>query len=406
LAMQFMARNRVRMLQFLSRRRWMQMRKGRSLLVAPALATVLAMGCASGPSDAQLTTNLKAQMFSDPQTKIANLQVAVKGGVVTLSGAVPNDAARYEAYKIASTMPGVRKINDQMTVAAPQAVAEASPPPAAVPAVKTPPRPKAKLTRAELRRERKNKNKNEKRPHHAAATERTEKAAAQPPPPPPPTETATPAVQQVATTPQSATMPTQASAAPPSTSAAQSAPPPPPPPVTAVFPAGTAIEIQTVDSIDSTTAQAGDQFQATLALPLTWDGRVVVPAGANVYLRLVAADTSGQYKGRSELQLRLARLEFQGVDYALNSTTYTEAGNSRGKNTAEKVGGGAVLGAIIGALAGGGKGAAIGGAAGAGAGGVYQGVTKAKQVRIPSETKLDFKLDQPLDIPMPSGGAH
>jgi outer membrane lipoprotein SlyB len=102
--------------------------------------------------------------------------------------------------------------------------------------------------------------------------------------------------------------------------------------------------------------------------------------------------------GKSELHLELIKLEYQGRSYPLVSSTYTLAGGSRGKNTAEKVGGGAALGAIIGALAGGGKGAAIGAGVGAGAGGVYQGATKGKQVKIPSETKLDFQLDQPVTV--------
>jgi outer membrane lipoprotein SlyB len=87
------------------------------------------------------------------------------------------------------------------------------------------------------------------------------------------------------------------------------------------------------------------------------------------------------------------------------SSTYSLAGSSRGKNTAEKVGGVAALGAIIGALAGGGKGAAIGAGVGAAGGGVYQGATRGKQVKIPSETKLDFQLDQPLTVTvMPRSG--
>jgi outer membrane lipoprotein SlyB len=80
------------------------------------------------------------------------------------------------------------------------------------------------------------------------------------------------------------------------------------------------------------------------------------------------------------------------------SSTYSLAGDSRGKNTAEKVGGGAVIGAIIGAIAGGGKGAAIGAGVGGAGGGIYQGATKGQQVRIPSETRLDFQLDQPLTV--------
>jgi hypothetical protein len=80
------------------------------------------------------------------------------------------------------------------------------------------------------------------------------------------------------------------------------------------------------------------------------------------------------------------------------SSTYSLAGGSQGKGTAEKVGGGAAIGAIIGAIAGGGKGAAIGAGVGGAGGGVYQGATGGKQVRIPSETKLDFQLDQPVTV--------
>ncbi|MGB6483409.1 MAG: BON domain-containing protein [Candidatus Acidiferrales bacterium] len=367
------------------------MRRVRNLLVASAFVIGLAMGCATKPNDAQLATNLKAQMFSDPQTKSADLQVSVKNGVVTLSGVAPSDVARYEAYKLAANMPGVRKVNDQMTVQAPVQTAEVTPPPAAALPVERPRPSKSKRARERARLLRAQK----KHPRDAAHAESVAQAPSQPAVAPAPAPATTPAAQPTT----AATTPANTSATAP---AQPPAPPPPPPPVTAIFPAGTTVEIQTVDAIDSKTGQAGDEFQATLAQPLTWDSRIVVPKGANVYLRLVAAQTSGQYKGQSELQLRLVRLEFQGVDYPLNSATYTEAGSSRSKGTAEKVGGGAVLGAIIGAIAGGGKGAAIGGAAGAGAGGVYQGASKAKQVRIPAETRLDFKLDQPLNIPVPA----
>jgi outer membrane lipoprotein SlyB len=113
---------------------------------------------------------------------------------------------------------------------------------------------------------------------------------------------------------------------------------------------------------------------------------------------LVSASQAGKFKGRSELHLELIKLELHGQSYPLVSSTYSLTGDSRGKNTAEKVGGGAVLGAIIGAIAGGGKGAAIGAGVGGAGGGVYQGVTHGKEVKIPSETRLDFQLDQPVTI--------
>lgn len=369
----------------------MHARRLRILLITASFGAALICGCGTNkPTDAQLTTNLKAQMFSDPQTKTANLNVAVKDGVVTLSGTAPSDAARYEAYKLAASTPGVTKVNDEMSVQPPQQTAEAALSPAAAP----PQAPVAAASTAEPAR--KPRAARTQKQHRSRSEDRAQSEG---------TTTSQPSAQPTpAATEASAASPSASTNPPVQPPAQQTAATPQPPPETAIFPAGTTVEIQTVDPIDSKTAQAGDQFQAILAQPLTWNSSVVVPKGANVYLRLVAVQASGQYKGRSELQLQLDRVEFQGAEYHLSSSTYTQVGSSRGKDTAKTVGGGAIVGAIIGAIAGGGKGAAIGGIAGAGAGGVYQGVTKAKQVRIPAETVLDFKLDQPLNIPVSSTG--
>ena len=94
----------------------------------------------------------------------------------------------------------------------------------------------------------------------------------------------------------------------------------------------------------------------------------------------------------------MTRLVIDGHDYPVVSSDYTLQGKGRGKNTAEKVGGGAALGAIIGALAGGGKGAAIGAGVGAGAGGTIQVLTRGQQVKVPSETVLEFRLQQPATV--------
>ena len=368
------------------------MRKSRRVLLASAAALALTIGCAKKDNDAQLATNIKAQMFSDPQTKDAGLQVAVKDGVVTLAGTVPNNGARYEAYKLATTTPGVTKVNDQMVVQAPEQTAQVTPPvtpapqemPAPTPAPardRTRERRKAEAARQARQAEQQKRRDAARREQHAREQRQSRTASQETPP-------------QVA-------VPSPA----PATAADATPPPPPPPqPVTAIFPAGTTVEIQMVDPVDSSVNHEGDEFQATLAQPLTWNGRVVVPAGTDIYLRLVSDTKAGHYKGRTELNLQLVRLEFKGTQYPLVSTTYTVAGGSRGKNTAEKVGGVAALGAIIGAIAGGGKGAAIGAGVGAAGGGVYQGETKPKKVRIAPETKLDFKLDQPLNVTyMPPG---
>jgi hypothetical protein len=340
------------------------------------LVIMLAGGCARKPDDTALVTNIKSHMFSDPQLKDASLIVSSREGEVTLSGTVPTDAARYDAYKIATQTAGVSKVNDQMVVQ------QAPPPEAQVP--QAPPAPAATSKRApappapDTRRARKNR--------HLKELEQTETASNTPPPPlsdkyQPPPDQPLPAV---------APQPTPAPAPQP--------PPPPPQPIQVVIPASTTLTIRMIDGVDSSVNRSGEIFHAALDAPIVVDDQVTIPKGADVYVRLTSASSAGHVSGKSELHLELVKIEYQGRSYPLVSSTYSLSGSSRGKNTAEKVGGGAVLGALIGALAGGGRGAAIGAGVGAGAGGVYQGATKGKQVKIPSETKLDFQLDQPVTV--------
>jgi hypothetical protein len=176
------------------------------------------------------------------------------------------------------------------------------------------------------------------------------------------------------------------------------APPPPPQPVPVQVAADTTLVIRMIDGIDSSVNHAGEIFHAALDAPIMVNDEVLVPKGADVYVRLASASSAGRYTGKSELRLELVKLEFRGQSYPLVSSTYSLAGNSQAKGTAEKVGGGAVIGAIIGAIAGGGRGAAIGAGVGGAGGGIYQGATGGKQVKIPSETKLDFQLGQPVTI--------
>ena len=91
----------------------------RVVLSVVVLASIVAAGCSRKVDDATLATQIKSQMFSDAQLNGANLEVTSKDGQVTLAGTVPNDAARYKAYKIANETPGVTKVNDQITVAPP-----------------------------------------------------------------------------------------------------------------------------------------------------------------------------------------------------------------------------------------------------------------------------------------------
>lgn len=366
----------------------------RSILSITVLGVVFAAGCARKPDDAALVTNIKAQMFSDAQLKGANLQVTVKNGQVTLTGTVPDDAARLDAYKIATQTAGVAKVNDQMTVEDAQvAQAEPAQPVESVqpqpPGAETAPAPTPKS----VERERRRADREAKRHREVAQAKRSDgsDAAAQEDP--------------VATQAQSAEAPAQAptvpaadSNPPPVTAAPAAAPAPPPQPTQIEIPAGTTMAIRMIDGIDSSVNQPGEIFHASLDGPVVVDDQVVVPKDADVYVRLASVTSAGHFKGKSELELQLVKLEFQGQSYPLTSGTYTLAGSSRGKDTAKKVGAGAILGTLIGAIAGGGKGAAVGAAVGAGAGGAYQGATRGKKVNVPSETKLDFQLEQPVTV--------
>jgi hypothetical protein len=164
------------------------------------------------------------------------------------------------------------------------------------------------------------------------------------------------------------------------------------------IPAGQPILVRMIDSVDSSKNHVGDIFHASLETDLTVNGAVVARKGTDVYGRLAEAKEAAHIKGSSELQLELTRMVIDGRDYPVVSSDYTLQGKGRGSNTAKKVGGGAALGAIIGAVAGGGKGAAIGAGVGAGAGGAVQVLTRGEQVKVPSETLLEFRLQQPATV--------
>jgi hypothetical protein len=165
-------------------------------------------------------------------------------------------------------------------------------------------------------------------------------------------------------------------------------------------PTGTRLTVRTVDAIDSDKNHVGDKFAATLEQPLYVNELLVAPKGADVYGRLEEAKEAGHLAGKAQLRLSLTGIVVNGQTYALSTGDYELSGKSRTANTAKKVGGGAAAGAVLGAIIGGGKGAAIGAGVGAGAGTAVQVATKGEQVHVPSETLLEFALDQPVTMPV------
>jgi len=193
------------------------------------------------------------------------------------------------------------------------------------------------------------------------------------------------------------------------TTTANSAPPPNPSAQSGAqttqaitIPAGTSVFVRMIDGVDSSTNKIGDTFHGSLESPIVAGDTVVAPASADVYGKLTQAKEAGKISGAAQLTLELTGIRMNGNIVPVDSTDYEVAGKGRGTQSAQRIGGGAVLGTIIGAIAGGGKGAAIGGAVGAGAGATVQVVTKGDQVRIPSETLLEFKLQQDVTVPLAS----
>ena len=164
------------------------------------------------------------------------------------------------------------------------------------------------------------------------------------------------------------------------------------------LPQGTNFVIRMIDGVDSETARVGQSFAASLDQPVLLNGDTVIPRGADVVVKLVDAKQSGKITGRTELALSLQSVRVNGRMVDLNTQTVSQESGSQGAKTAKVAGGTAAVGAIIGAIAGGGKGAAIGAGAGAAAGAGSGVILGGQKVRIPSETRLTFVLDNAVRI--------
>ena len=165
-------------------------------------------------------------------------------------------------------------------------------------------------------------------------------------------------------------------------------------------PAGTRLLIRMLDSVDSGKQQVGYRFTAGLETNLQVDDVVVAPGGTTVYGRLANAKKAGNMSGAGELTLELTDIVINGTSYPLLTSAFEVKSEGKGKKTTRRIVGGAGLGALIGGIAGGGTGAAIGVLAGAAAGTTVSAATKGKQVSIPSESLLEFRLEQPASLPV------
>jgi hypothetical protein len=165
-----------------------------------------------------------------------------------------------------------------------------------------------------------------------------------------------------------------------------------------IVPAGQHIVVRLGQAVGSKISSPGQGFTATVAQAVEVDGKVLIPSGAEASGTVAEAVPLGRFKGGARLRLALNTVKVGGNTYKVETAAIAKSAKGKGKRTAVAVGGGAGLGAIIGGLAGGGKGAAIGVVAGAGAGTAGAAFTGNKDIVLPAESALSFKLLQPLEV--------
>ncbi len=146
-------------------------------------------------------------------------------------------------------------------------------------------------------------------------------------------------------------------------------------------------------------SHAGDRFDGEVVDPVVGDNdRVVIPRGSPVTGVVVASHRRGHFKGSSILQLRLTYLTLNGMRYALDTRDLTQTKKGKGKRSAAFIGGGAGLGMLVGGVATGGVGLLVGGLVGAGGGTALGGLTGNRDIEIPAESIVRFKLADNLMI--------
>jgi hypothetical protein len=163
---------------------------------------------------------------------------------------------------------------------------------------------------------------------------------------------------------------------------------------------GAVLQVRLNRSLSTAQNRAGDRFTATLVEPVEVGGRTVFHKGSQVTGLVEEAAPSGRFKGRAHLMLALDSIQVDGRPLALSTSVKTRSGQRHRKHNALWIGGGSGTGALIGGLAGGPVGLVVGATSGAAAGLAGALVTGRKQVSLPAETLLTFRLRAPVDVPV------
>jgi hypothetical protein len=165
------------------------------------------------------------------------------------------------------------------------------------------------------------------------------------------------------------------------------------------IPAGTTLTIRIDQRISVKSSHRGDTFTGEVVEPvLASDNSVLVPNGVPVGGVVDVSHRRGHFKGRSLLELRLTSLTLNGNQYPLTTRDMARSTKGKGRRSAALIGGGAGAGMLVGGVATGGVGLVVGGLVGGGAGTAAAGLTGNRDIVIPAESIVHFKLADDLAV--------
>ena len=420
---------------------------------AGALASLFALtpGIAQAQytvSDPQLQTSVTTALHNDAKLSGASIQVSTAQGVVTLTGNVPDEAARVEAEQVVAGVSGVKSIQDNIDTAggvgnANGPASAPAPPPDTAPALAPP-------SSSEAQQGTPQSNTAQNMPPAPPAPPAPSGTPGSGMPPPPPADQATDqSSDQAANQQQQSQYPNgnapgqgaqngypqenagqypnqganqypnqgpnqypnqgpgyppqnngygpRGSARPPRSSFGvspqqQNASGP------VSMPAGTLLSVRTSQPLSTNALKGGEYFQVTSAANVYANGVVAIPRGAVLTGIVVEAKNAGPFAGSPKLNLRLTSIQLGATTYPVDSEVWSSQGPSKTGRTVGNTAGGAVIGALIGAAAGGGVGAGVGAIAGGTGGALISGATHGPRLDLPPEALLEFHLAQPLTV--------
>lgn len=395
-------------------------RLGWTLLLAGVFVATAPQVFAQTGTNARLQTEVASKLSHDRVLQGQSIMVNANGSQITLSGTVQTQKQWQEAETVAANVNGVRTILNNLTIAGQNNQSSQSPtsqsqgPASLNNYMPAPPPPDAQQP---------------EQPQAPATPSGTMNGAGIPPPPPPDQQAQQPSQnsqnnQGYAQPQQQARPEYQGNGYPENGYQGQSygagygaqndqnynpnynqygnryepAPPQQPSGPVAV-PAGTLLQIRTVEPLDSAHLQAGQRFDATVARDV-WEGNVLaIPRGANLQGVVVqAVEPKGRMSGKPHLALQITSLSLDGQRYSLQTNVWAGTGPNKAGYTAGNTVTGGLLGAIVGGIIGSGPGAAVGAGLGAMTGMGVSSATKGPRIYIPAEAVLNFHLTEPVMV--------